>query len=72
MLKCDEVNDPRSCLNRAEEDEPIFVLRAHDELAPLVVLYWAQLASGLTHHGPSQIAEALEEAEAMRKWRTER
>ncbi len=41
MLKKDEVNSPDSCLNRAEEDEPIFVLKATDPGAPAAVRRWA-------------------------------
>ena len=43
MIKANEIADPSSCLNRAAEDEPIFVLRAHDELAAGVVRHWANL-----------------------------
>lgn len=41
MIKRDEISDPYSCLNRASDDEPIFVLRAHDKIAPYVVRQWA-------------------------------
>ena len=41
MKKIDELADPRSCLNHAADNEPLFVLRANDELAPLVVAWWA-------------------------------
>ena len=42
MIKDREVAEPNSCLNQAAADEPIFVLRANDELAPGVVREWAQ------------------------------
>lgn len=41
MNKDREVVDPNSCLNKAEDDEPIFVLRANDPLMPKVVQFWA-------------------------------
>lgn len=36
-------DDP--CRDKADDDEPIFTLVAHDELAEDVVIYWAQLAA---------------------------
>lgn len=41
MKKLDELENPDSCLNRAGLDEPIFVLRANDELAAGIVREWA-------------------------------
>jgi hypothetical protein len=32
------------CLRKAAPDEPVFVLRAQDELAPMVVRKWVELA----------------------------
>ena len=32
------------CLGRAALDEPVFILRAQDKLAPRVVVWWAHLA----------------------------
>lgn len=40
MLKRDELKGP-SCLTSAADDEPIFVLRSSDELAPGIVREWA-------------------------------
>lgn len=34
-----------SCYEKAAPDEPIFVLRAKDPLAPLVVRMWAEIAA---------------------------
>lgn len=59
-------SDP--CLMQLERGEPWFTLRAHDELAPLTVAYWAQLASGSNVHEPEKIAEATECAVAMTQW----
>lgn len=41
MMKVYEISDPHSCLNKADDDEPIFVLRAQDILAPDIVDEWA-------------------------------
>lgn len=35
------MSNPDGCLGRAVDDEPIFVLRANDEIAPLAVRVWA-------------------------------
>lgn len=55
------------CLQNAADDEPIFVLRAKDKLAPLVVRTWVHLATAEgTPHG--KVAEALECAAQMEAW----
>jgi hypothetical protein len=41
MLKHLELSSPTSCLNKALSDEPIFVLRANDELAAPLIRLWA-------------------------------
>ena len=45
MLKREELDNEESCLNKAKFDEPIFVLRAQDRLAPLIIRLWAELVS---------------------------
>lgn len=40
MIKRKELKGP-SCFTAAEKDEPLFVLRANDELAPEIVRRWA-------------------------------
>jgi hypothetical protein len=56
-------------LMKADDTEPIFVLRAQDSLAAAVVRFWADEAekAGST---PAKIAEAREVAEAMEQWPT--
>lgn len=44
MRKLLEINDPSSCLNKAEDNEPLFVLRAHDITTPDVVRFWLENA----------------------------
>ncbi len=73
MKKIDELTDPSSCFNRAANDEPVFVLRANDPLAASVVDYWANQAEirpGL--HEDWKIKEARENAQEMRRWRTDK
>ena len=42
MIKRDEIANPNSCLNKAADDEPLFVFRANDPLAPELVRFWAE------------------------------
>jgi hypothetical protein len=59
-----------SCLQKAGDDEPIFVLRAQDELAPDIVSEWANRA--LAHGSPiAKVQEARELARRMREWQAE-
>lgn len=66
MLKKDELRVANSCLNRARPDEPVFVLRAHDDLAPAAIRHWAAMAEGT--HEPEKIGEALALADEMEDW----
>lgn len=76
MIRMDEMKNPDSCLNRAGDDEPIFVLRANDPLAPIIVRMWAEhyIASKTDDRGlcPGQNAhkyqEALRSAVLMEAW----
>lgn len=40
MLKKDETTDESSCLNRAREDEMLFVLLGRDRAAPAAIRAW--------------------------------
>jgi len=67
MNKREEINNPDSCLSKAADDEPVFVLRAQDKLAPILIDLWATLAveRGL----PDEKAlEARGQALKMRNW----
>ena len=57
------------CLDKVADNEPIFVLRAQDRLAPGLVRAWAMQAEA---HGcaPDKLREAYELAEAMEQWPT--
>jgi hypothetical protein len=70
------LNDGTSCLNKAFNDEPIFVLRANDETAPHLVRAWAEKYHEAKGRGMSsndvQLAkynEAYAVARAMEEWR---
>jgi hypothetical protein len=58
------------CWAKAAEDEPIFVLRAQDALAPAVVRAWAALAEATGACCVRKIQEALDLADAMEEWPT--
>lgn len=68
------------CYANAEPDEPMFVLLARDELAPLVVRQWASLyASRIdarddppTDKQRRKHREALNLADQMERWMSKR
>lgn len=74
--KLENIENPESCLNRAERDEPIFVLRAHDPDAPLVVRQWASLYAArktglgrmMTPQEHKKYNDALDCANNMENW----
>ncbi len=49
------------------DEEPIFVLRGQDVLAPMAVEAWAEWAAKLQVK-PEKILEAYQCAQAMREW----
>lgn len=67
MTKADLLADPNSCLNKAAADEPLFVLRAQDLIAPAVVRYWADLLQGLGGN-PIKAGAARALASEMTGW----
>lgn len=68
-LKRDEIANPNSCLNKAADDEPVFVLRGQDMCAPQHVRDWADHAE-LRGCAPEKVAEARALANAMEQWPT--
>lgn len=79
MLRAQEIQSQSSCLNKASDDEPIFVLRANDECAPDIVMKWAfayrasKVAQGeMTQRQMDKYEEAIELADLMRKWKAGR
>lgn len=71
MRKRDELADPESTLNRAAEEEPLFVIRAKDKLSASMVRQWAEAAAMTGAHEPEKIQEARQLAEIMESWRQE-
>jgi hypothetical protein len=77
-LKRDEIANPESCLNKAADDEPIFVLRANDPVAASIVRAWADeyvehkreynTDGCLTHKQLSKAQEARGLANQMDAW----
>jgi hypothetical protein len=67
MIKRDEVADPQSCLNRARDDERVFLLLARDVAAPTAIRAWAHMRIQLGRNVATdpQIVEALACADAM-------
>lgn len=65
------------CLGRAADDEPVFVLRAHDSDAPEIVLAWAKARAQAVIDAVKPIADidqvrdAIQVADAMEEWRHE-
>jgi hypothetical protein len=59
-----------SCYEKAEPDEPIFVLRAQDILAPEMVREWAYRAAVLGSPR-EKIVEARKLADRMEDWQIE-
>lgn len=53
--------------DRAGLDEPLFVLRAQDSIAPVVVMLWA-LNAGMHGVPQEKIEKARACAERMRRW----
>lgn len=71
MRKRDEVADPKSCLNTAEDDEPLFVLKGRDKFAPALVALWVALRE-LDGEPRPILAEARQIALDMMGWGSER
>lgn len=79
MLKRDELKGP-SCLTSAADDEPIFVLKSTDELAPEIVREWASRykaskqaqVGGWTQRQQAKHEEACLLATKMLRWQQER
>lgn len=67
MKKCEEMREPKSCLNKAQSNEPLFVLRGKDPVGAATVRHWATMAEGI--HEPAKIQEALKLADQMDAWR---
>lgn len=75
MTKTELLQDPDSCLNKAAPDEPLFVLRANDPIAPYIVEHWAsmyitnkRLDGEVSRAQLDKMANATVVAAGMRTW----
>jgi len=66
--KLENLQDANSCLGKAADNEPIFILRANDPLAPIVVEIWANLGLSLDAHEAFKCLHACDVANEMRAW----
>lgn len=69
LNKKQQIENPNSCLNKARDDELIFVLLARDEAAQLAVAAWieARIKSGKNKPGDAKIQSAWDWIAAVRK-----
>jgi hypothetical protein len=67
MIKKDEIDHTESCLNKARDNERLFVLLARDAAAPVAVRAWVaeRLRLGKNQPDDAQIREALDCAARM-------
>ena len=59
------------CYEKAEPDEPMFILLARDPWAAGTVRHWARIQIVTDEQPQSKIDEAMACADAMEKWREE-
>jgi len=61
MIKYDELRQIDSCINRAHDDEPVFVLLGRDPAAPAVIQEWVweRIRLGKNQLHDDQIREAV-------------
>jgi len=55
------------CYDKAGQDEPLFVLRAQDTLAPEIIREWAYRAKALGTPD-EKVEQARRDADAMEDW----
>jgi hypothetical protein len=69
MIRREELSDPHSCLNRAHEDEMLFVLLGRDVAAPVAIRAWIaeRIRIGKNKEDDFQIIEAQLAATDMEK-----
>ena len=71
MLKRDETSDPKSCMNRAKDEEMVFVLLGRDLAAPVAIRAWMaeRIRLGENQRGDAQLVDAEECARLMEESR---
>lgn len=74
MRKRDELADPKSCLNRAADDELVFTLLGRDEDAPATIRDWVarRIQRGKNKPDDPQMRDAEATAAAMERERPQR
>ena len=72
MIKRDELALPDSCLNKAADDEPVFVIRAKDAVAMATVMAWSnfRIVNGMNKPDDAKIQEATAWCNLVAEWRT--
>lgn len=65
--KCTSTKHNSVCLQRAKDDEPIFVLRAQDVTSPAVIVKWVEL--NLSSQPWEKLHGAVNIAKEMQEWR---
>lgn len=70
MTRSEEINEHHSCLNKAEDDEPLFILRAKDLTAPTIISFWVEerIKRGLNERNDPRILEAVSQITNMISW----
>ena len=73
MIKRDELTDTESCLNKARDNERLFVMLARDPAAPVAIRAWIaeRIRLGKNTASDEQIREAFECASLMEMERSE-
>lgn len=71
MKKNEELASPTSCLNKAEEDEMVFVLLERDAAAPDAIRAWieSRIKRGLNQPLDEQLVKAEKVAQYMEEHR---
>lgn len=66
-MKASEERAGKGCLGKAADDEPVFVLRAQDKLAPAIISVWVEWAK---EYGcpKEKLDEAVRTATEMKEW----
>jgi hypothetical protein len=70
MTKQNELDDPRSCFNKARMDERMFVTLERDVAAPGTIRFWIteRIRLGKNKKGDSQLVEAEKLAMEIETW----
>lgn len=66
-IELEMANRGEGCLGKSADDEPVFILRAQDKFAPVLVQMWAELA-GAAGAPTEKIQEAARSYLRMREW----